>query len=277
MADSTAASASTSLACQTCKKTEEELGAKLQRCGRCDTFYCSRSCQTLDWKKHKKSCAKNRQPSPNANANANADAGSSSPPSSSSPSPGPRLAKSIKKPFSRLEAGTFLHGLPEQDTYQLLIDTYRLRMDDICNLEGVREPDSVYASAANDGTSGFHRFLGKVKAKPDLLPGWWNDDKQRECEALGARPGWCKLANKRSKADIMDHYGDSQFPMKIRMLGEAVYGNDKAYKAAYPNTAANKAADIKNAAEQSRMQIKNAAEQSRMQQRNVITGSKSIS
>ncbi|KAI0469697.1 hypothetical protein GGR56DRAFT_247715 [Xylariaceae sp. FL0804] len=35
---------------------------------------------------------------------------------------------------------------------------------------------------------------------------------------------------------------------------------DKAYKAAYPNTAANKAADIKNAVEQSRMQIKNAVE-----------------
>jgi len=43
--------------CYSCSKSEIELGEKLKRCSRCGgAFYCSRDCQSKDWKLHKKVC-----------------------------------------------------------------------------------------------------------------------------------------------------------------------------------------------------------------------------
>ncbi|RYP79911.1 hypothetical protein DL770_006450 [Monosporascus sp. CRB-9-2] len=117
---------------------------------------------------------------------------------------------------------------PEKDTYKLLIDAYRLRLNDVAMIEGVVEPDSVYASATNDPLPGFRRFLDKASATTGgLLPPWWSADKQRECEDLGMSSatgdGWTSLRKKIQKGDVTDHYGDAKFPMQLRMLAEAVY------------------------------------------------------
>jgi splicing suppressor protein 51 len=42
---------------------------------------------------------------------------------------------------------TWLHNRPAQDVYVLLIDTYRLRMEDSYNLEGDADDDSIYGGA----------------------------------------------------------------------------------------------------------------------------------
>ena len=44
--------------CNYCSKTRSTSGVALSRCGKCQTtLYCSRECQTADWKGHKRVCA----------------------------------------------------------------------------------------------------------------------------------------------------------------------------------------------------------------------------
>lgn len=63
-----------------------------------------------------------------------------------------------------------------------------------------------------------------MKSHPGLLPTWFNDAKQSECEQLGSTQGWYDLEKKKDKADITQRYGDAKFPMQLRFLGEAIYG-----------------------------------------------------
>lgn len=133
------------------------------------------------------------------------------------------------KPFTRLDRCIYLHDRPEGDTYQLLVDTYRLRLEDVYLHEGaVLEPDSsIYASATNDPLPGFGRFLARARAKIGLLPPWWSAEKQAACERLGMHAGeghWASLRRRVQKAEVAAHYGDPRFPMQLRMLGEAIYG-----------------------------------------------------
>lgn len=138
-------------------------------------------------------------------------------------SPPKGLDQPIPDPFTRLDNGKYLHNRPEKDVYRLLIDTYRLRVEDIYNLEGEAMDNSLY-SGADDGLIGFREFLQKVSTKRGLLPSWWTPEKQ-ECEEFGMNSSKQNLKFATDKADIIEHYRDSQFPMQLRMLGEAVYGN----------------------------------------------------
>lgn len=205
-----------SRSCHKCKKTEVELS----RCERCETRYCSRSCQIQDWKSHKKTCARSRgQPA----------SSSGTPSSSSSAQPTPSTAglqQHVSDPFTRIDNGTYLRDRPEADVYKLLIDTYRLRMDDNLKFDGIREPDCLYAAGVTDSLPGFRRFLTLIQAKvPSVLPTWWNDDKQAACEAVGAATsGWSSLRRKLDKAAVQAHYKNDRFPMQLRMFGETIYG-----------------------------------------------------
>lgn len=133
------------------------------------------------------------------------------------------LSVAIDKPFHRLEAKTWLHDRPEADVYKLLIDTYRLRMDDNYNLESDADVDGIYGGAP-DGRPGFLRFLRLAETRPGLLPPWWSQEKAAECEAVGARPGWSSLSTAVEKSDVIKHYENSEMPMQLRVLGEQVYG-----------------------------------------------------
>ncbi|PHH81836.1 hypothetical protein CDD83_3463 [Cordyceps sp. RAO-2017] len=64
------------------------------------------------------------------------------------PSPPKGLERGIANPFSHLEAGTWLHNRFEKDVYGLLIDAYRLRMEDNHNMEGDADEDSIYGGPA---------------------------------------------------------------------------------------------------------------------------------
>ncbi|KAK7756744.1 hypothetical protein SLS62_001187 [Diatrype stigma] len=243
--------------CAKCKKTS----VKLTPCERCDVLYCSRSCEVAHWKKHKKTCARNRDGKrPSTTAPAPLASTPTSPPdpaptpapepervtsaSSSGPGRRPSAPRALEEPntmpFTRLDRGTYLHDRPEGDTYRLLLDAYRLRLQDAHMYEGVvLDPDSsIYASAQNDPLPGFRRFLARARARPGILPPWWSAEKEGACERLGmmrAREGdsdsagagaghWASLRRRVQKAEIAAHYGDPQFPMQLRMLGEAIYG-----------------------------------------------------
>ncbi|KAH7477353.1 hypothetical protein IWW34DRAFT_311704 [Fusarium oxysporum f. sp. albedinis] len=200
-------------ACITCNK--EEPAVQLRRCAKCSTTpYCSRECQKADWKAHKKICGKQADSFANANVHD---------PDEMSQSPKKGLEKSVPNPFTRLDNGTYLHNRPEKDVYRLLIDTYRLRMDDMYNLEGQADGDSLYGGAS-DGLRGFQRFLRQASVRRGVLPSWWTPEKQQECEVLGMDSSqWQNLTRTTRKQEIIDYYGDPRFPMQLRMLGEAVY------------------------------------------------------
>ena len=201
--------------CINCKKSPPEVD--LKRCAKCSmTPYCSRDCQKADWKTHKKICGRQER-LPAATPSARAGAPKQSPPKG--------LEKGIADPFTRLSNGTWLHDRPEKDVFGLLIDVYRLRMDDMHKFEGKADADSLYGGAA-DGATGFLRFLVKVESCPGLMPPWWDESKRQDCQQLGStRSQWWDLGRTVDKTDIIEHYDDGQFPMQLRMLGEAVYGS----------------------------------------------------
>ncbi|KAK5452049.1 hypothetical protein LTS15_007772 [Exophiala xenobiotica] len=87
--------------CVACNKSEVELptGTGLKRCGRCQKVsYCSKECQTSHWPQHKAGCRR---------------------PTTPLPPPHPSLL-----PFFRQ------FKTDESKTYEMLIDTFRLRCDD---------------------------------------------------------------------------------------------------------------------------------------------------
>ncbi|KAI0009811.1 hypothetical protein F4779DRAFT_337971 [Xylariaceae sp. FL0662B] len=211
--------------CGRCGKAKQE--SEMRRCPNCEgTYYCNRTCQRADYKNHQNAgCARDKSASANEAAPSIAaptgntrSTGSSSRNASSG-----ALRHTVSKPFTLLDKGTYLHDRPEEDVYKLLIDSYRLRMDDTAKFDGIREPDSLYGGAS-DGLRGFQGFLAKAKARPNLLPPWWKDDKQAECEALGNGSGWSSLRNKIDKGNINSHYRDDKFAMQLRMLAEDIYG-----------------------------------------------------
>jgi splicing suppressor protein 51 len=126
-------------------------------------------------------------------------------------------------PFTRLENGTWLHDRPEIDVYRLLVDAYRLRVEDTYVMEGVLMEGSIYAGNT-DGLHGFRDFLTRAATVSGLLPPWWNNEKKTACEQLGMDASqWSDLRCAVEKHNIIERYGDPQFPMQLRMLAEAVY------------------------------------------------------
>lgn len=126
-------------------------------------------------------------------------------------------------PFHKLNDGTRLHGRAEEDVFQLLIDAYRLRVEDQYKFTGEADDDSVYGGAAS-GIAGFQRFLADAEKSPNLLPTWWSPAKAQQCLAVGRQSGWGDLRRAIEKGDIVEHYGVNTMPMQMRMFTEKVWG-----------------------------------------------------
>ncbi|KAM3439000.1 hypothetical protein NHJ13734_003935 [Beauveria thailandica] len=206
-----------SAACASCAKSPPEV--KLKHCVQCpEVKYCGRPCQTAHWPIHRAVCnsqtGSNARSAGNTNARSGAAATGGSSSASAKLSPPKGLEKGIATPFTHLDKGTWLHDRPHKDVYALLVDAYRLRVEDMYNLEGEIEEGSLYGGASS-GLAGFRRFLARVAARPGLLPPWWDAGKKKD---------WHDLRCAVEKSDIIEHYGDAQFPMQLRMFAEAVYG-----------------------------------------------------
>lgn len=170
-----------------------------------------------DWKAHKKVCGRDGGTAPGS------PSGPDAPIAGTMLSPPKGLDQPISEPFTRLDNGTWLHDRPEKDVYRLLIDAYRLRVEDYYKLEGEADADSLYGGAPN-GLKGFKNFLRLAGSRRGLLPPWWNAEKQRECEDFGMDSSQFQdLRCAVEKSDLIEHYGDPRFPMQLRMLYPAVY------------------------------------------------------
>lgn len=209
--------------CAKCSKTAADAGASLKLCSKCKSIhYCSRDCQKDHWKVHKKDCAAN------ANANTGATFSTSSARNEREP-----LEVIIEKPFHRLNDKTWLHNRSENDLQKLLIDIYRLRMDDTFKFDHMVETDSLY-SGARDGTNGFKKFLGLVEGKAGLLPADWSPEKKEAVIAFGQAEPEKLLFHKADKETIINRYGNAQMPMQMRLFGEQVYGRGVGGQAGAP-------------------------------------------
>lgn len=132
--------------------------------------------------------------------------------------------QTVARPFHRLHATTWLHDRPEEDVFLLLIDAYRLRMEDNY-MFGDPDADSLHAGAPS-GEPGFHHFLSQAEGRPGLLPPWWSSEKRDACLEYGRRPGsWSDLRVTVEKHDIIEEYGNALAPMQLRMFGEQVIGS----------------------------------------------------
>ena len=244
--------------CTNCDKTSPEEAADVRVCGNChSTPYCSRECQRADWRSHKTICTGRNG---NGTKQDEQDSGPSSSPSSSKPSRGllfhprsplfparsPRLGANrpislpltknldtpIPDPFTRLDNGTWLHDRSERDVYTLLIDAYRMRIEDEYRYDGKVDSDSIYAGN-DDSSVGFSRFLEKVERHDGgkLLPKWWGPENREKCLRFGkAGEGeddshWARLDSAVDKAEVNEHYGNDKFAMQLRMFAEPVYGH----------------------------------------------------
>jgi splicing suppressor protein 51 len=70
----------------------------------------------------------------------------------------------------------------------------------------------------------FKKFMGLAEKREKLLPSWWNKKKRQECERLAENHEWANIHSAVEKSDIIEHYGDGMMPMKLRVLGEKIYG-----------------------------------------------------
>lgn len=142
------------------------------------------------------------------------------------PSPPKEIDRGLTWPFTRLEDGTFLHDRTEKDVYRILIDSYRLRMEEHCLHGGKPVEGSIYAGVPS-GLPGFRHYLGLAATRDGLLPSWWTPEKQRKCEAFGLSGSeWQDLRLAVEESALMWHYGDSRYPSQLRMLAEIVYGRE---------------------------------------------------
>ncbi|KAI0154206.1 hypothetical protein GGR57DRAFT_119820 [Xylariaceae sp. FL1272] len=131
----------------------------------------------------------------------------------------PALLKHITKPFLRLENGSYLHGRPDVDVYKLLIDSYRLELRHQCIPAHLKNPDETYSSTLG----GFKGFLAQAKSVPKLLPSWWSEKKQAECEAQSQEQGWCELSRSPSDQEIRAHYKQADMPKQLCQLACDMY------------------------------------------------------
>jgi mitochondrial splicing suppressor protein 51 len=191
--------ASPGITCIRCKKPQPN-AEEVKNCEECQTAYCSDDCLKADKKKHRKHCR--QQTESESESNDNNIKG---------------LVASTNLPFTRLDRGVYLHGRPRRDVFRLLLDCYRLRVEDNINLDGIKAPDSLHA--------GFQQFLVLAKQRPNFLPAWWDDEAAAQCQAFGTESGaaWYNLERRVTKGEVNEHYDNPLMAMQLRMLGEVVY------------------------------------------------------
>ena len=197
--------------CDHCHKSQIDLVNPLKVCAKCKCGnYCSRECQTKEWKTHKKTCGKN---------------------SSESPNPSTSAWFKIDGPFSALQNGIWLKHRPEKDVYQILCDAFRMRQADKHALGDKAEPSIYSGGTADHELKTFKGFLkngteidSHRSGKARVMPERWSEESIQKCMDFVTN-GDAKVTVKTQKSDLIDFYKDEDMPMQLRMFGQFFDGH----------------------------------------------------
>lgn len=184
--------------CAGCSKAVTDIPPTLERCGLCKkTYYCSRDCRKADLKAHAKTCT--------------------------------GLSRALKlwrsgalarRYFPTLADGTYLHSFSEQDTFDQLIDSYRVGVGASYVFDG-----SPALHSEEPKLQSFRRFLDFAESRTGLLPEWWSEEKRAACEELAVDSDhWSNVNRVLNGEDFKKHYNEEFMPIKLRILAEKVYG-----------------------------------------------------
>lgn len=80
------------------------------------------------------------------------------------------------KPYTAISKNLFFHDRLESNTFQLLIDTLRMRQQDELNFDRVRMPGSIHARNNPSSERAFRDFILRAQAVPGYLPTWWKGE-----------------------------------------------------------------------------------------------------
>jgi splicing suppressor protein 51 len=195
--------------CFNCSKLQTELSEALKRCSKCQTaLYCSQDCQKANWKSHKLTCHRPRAaPPPPPN-----------PPQQAGGRHNPGF-EGMNVAFG-LDKDDFLHNIPGDKAFNYLIDCFRMRVED----EYVFGGNTIGIYNGDKPLPEFKKFLSLAESRQAILPPWWSPAKRWECERLAVNGTFSNIHGAVEKSDIQEQYNDNMMPMKLRVLGEKIYG-----------------------------------------------------
>jgi len=119
----------------------------------------------------------------------------------------------------------WFHEMVEEDGFELLINTYRLRLDDEHKYEN--KSRGIYAGGPNNKPLDDYREFTKLARKQNVLPRWWSPGWQERCERKAEGVGRCQLMLKLEE-DMLDKYckDDGQTTWYLRQLGVLIFGTE---------------------------------------------------
>lgn len=114
----------------------------------------------------------------------------------------------------------------------MLVDIYRMRVEDRYKFEGNVDEGSMYAGGTPESAlKVFESFLNNATrldnerpATKRILPEWWNQEKLNQCLEVARTDEWSNIGYAVEKHDIQDHYKQNDMPMQMRIFSEQVDG-----------------------------------------------------
>lgn len=118
-----------------------------------------------------------------------------------------------------------MYGRFREDVYKLMINAYRLRLDDDSKFLNVLDEDTIFTTTNIQGLTVLDRFIQMAELE-GLMPGWWNSNEMTVCIATGSSEGWSSTKRKITITDVNEHYGDPLMGLQLRIFGEQVIGKE---------------------------------------------------
>lgn len=206
--------------CNKCHVLKSKKGEPLKHCAKCTTLYCSRECQTADWKSHKLVCPGQKSKSTSDQPEAKR---SHNPTDTTENRLSNGMLATLLRALGNMK-GTrgFWDLMTEEEVYAEMIDSFRTRVED----EFILGRTSIGLHATPDPRPAFRHYLKLAESRRKILPAWWNAGKRKECEKMAANAdSWSNIYRMVKRDDITAHYNSDLMILKLRIVGEQVYGS----------------------------------------------------
>lgn len=166
-------------------------------CIRChNRTYCSRPCQEADWEIHKDDCGTSILDT---------------------------MSPQEQAFLSTLVPATFLHSETEGNVFYYLVSCHRMRMADSFVNRPLENLDRSFKDATD--VDEVEEFLLFAEKRVGILPAWWSEKKRREClSTVGTEDYEFPNDYDQVEQNIVRCSKNYLMPMKLRLLGERIYG-----------------------------------------------------